>query len=93
MATELEAARSQPDAGNLTEGCPLDLPFTGRVPAVMSLVAIPGAVLVNPVFFGLAGGLLAIISLLLSPPRNRLIGLIAFAGSVSATFAGRYFAG
>jgi len=92
MATDLEAERDQTDAGNLTPECPLDLPFTGRVPALLSLAAIPGAVLLNPLFFGLAGGLLATISLLLSPPRSRLIGTIALAGSIVAAAVGRTLA-
>jgi len=92
MATEVEATRGQADVRNLTVDCPLERPFTGRVPAIISLATIPGAVLLNPMFFGLAGGLLATISLLLSPRRSRLIGLLALAGSIAAAIAGRFFA-
>jgi len=84
MATDI-------DVGGKTgseAACPLDLLLTGRIPALISLAAIPGAVLVNPVFFGLAGGMLAVISLLLSPARCRCIGLIALAGSIAAGLTG-----
>jgi len=88
MATEVDAEPVTPESGAEAAACPLDLPFTGRVPAILSLATIPGAVLANPMFFGLAGGLLAVISLLLSPKRCRLIGVIALAGSVVAAFLG-----
>jgi len=88
MATEVETQTAGPEAAAEVEACPLDLPFTGRIPAVLSLATLPGAVLVNPVFFGLAGGLLAVISLLLSPKRCRLIGVIALSSSMIAMFVG-----
>jgi hypothetical protein len=62
--------------------CPLSSPLTARVPGLMSLAAIPAAVLMNPFFFGLAGGLLAVISLLLSPPRCRSLGTVGLVGAV-----------
>lgn len=63
--------------------CPLSAPRAARTPALLALAAAPAAVLVSPFFFGLAGGLLAVISLLLSPARCRClgyVGLIAAAG-------------
>jgi hypothetical protein len=32
-------------------------PLTARIPGLLSLAAVPAAMLVNPFFFGLAGGL------------------------------------
>lgn len=89
MATEVDVDAETTRSGG-EPACPLERPFTGRVPALISLAALPGAVLVNPVFFGLAGGLLAIISLLLSPPRYRTAGLLALAGSIAAGLTGLF---
>ena len=72
------------DAGRSERGeaaCPLDSPLTGRVPGLLALVAIAAALWQGSLFFGLAGGLLAIISLLLSPPRCRLLGSTGLIGS------------
>lgn len=63
--------------------CPLASPLTARIPGLLSLAAVPAAILMNPFFFGLAGGLLAVISLLLSPPRCRLLGVVGFIGAVA----------
>lgn len=92
MTTDVNTEAAVPKSGNEIDACPLDLPFTGRVPAILSLATIPGAVLASPMFFGLAGGLLAVISLLLSPKRCRLIGAIALIGSIAAASAGLHFA-
>ncbi len=70
--------------------CALDLPLTGRLPGLLSLATTPGAVLANPLFFGLAGGLLAVISLLLSPPRHRRLGAFALVGALTAGIAGNF---
>lgn len=43
--------------------CPLASPLTTYIPGLLSLVAVPAAIAVNPFFFGLAGGLLAGISM------------------------------
>jgi hypothetical protein len=73
---ETEVVQGRPAA------CPLDLPRTGRVPGLLSLAAIPAALLANPLFFALAGGLLGIISLLLSSARCRLPGAAGVLGAV-----------
>jgi len=65
--------------------CPLPAPLASRIPGLLSLAAMPAAILVNPFFFGLAGGLLAVICLLLSPPRRRRLGI---AGLIGAAVAG-----
>jgi hypothetical protein len=65
--------------------CPLASPLAARIPGLLSLAAVPAAIVVNPFFFGLAGGLLAGISLLLSPPRGRSLGV---AGLISAVAGG-----
>jgi len=81
MNSGIKATRDAAETGN-DEACPLDSPLTGRFPGVLSLLAIPGAVFLNPLFFGLAGGLLGVISVLLSPPRCRLLGSAGMLGAV-----------
>ena len=63
--------------------CSLASPLTAYIPGWLSLAAVPAAIVVNPFFFGLAGGLLAGISLLLSPPRCRSLGVIGLIGAVA----------
>jgi len=63
--------------------CSLDSSRTGRVPGLLSLLAIPAAVSLDPLFYGLAGGLLGVISLLRSPARCRLLGLAGVLGSAT----------
>jgi hypothetical protein len=63
--------------------CPLTSPLTARIPGLLSLAAVPAAIVVNPFFFGLAGGLLASISLLLSPPHCRRLGVVGLIGAVA----------
>ncbi len=90
MATDIDTTEENASPTAESTACALDFPFTGRLPGFLSLATIPGAILVNPLFFGLAGGLLAIISLLLSPPRHRRVGALAFIGALIAGTAG-YF--
>ena len=74
------------DAGLSESGnaaCPLDSPLTGRVPGLLALVAISAALWQGSLFFGLAAGLLAVISLLLSPPRCCLLGSVGLVGSLA----------
>ena len=68
--------------------CPLTAPFAARIPGLLSLAAVPAAMVVNPFFFGLAGGLLAGISLLLSPPRHRRLGVAGLIGAVTGSGLG-----
>jgi hypothetical protein len=74
------ADRAEVDA----EACALTTPLLGRVPGLLALAAVPATLLLNPWFFGLAGGLLATISLLLSPPRCRMLGTIGLLGALAA---------
>ncbi len=68
--------------------CPLVSPLIWYIPGLCSLVAVPAAIVVNPFFFGLAGGLLAGISLLLSPPHRRSLGVIGLIGAVAGASLG-----
>ncbi len=68
--------------------CPLASPFAARIPGLLSLVAVPAAMAVNPFFFGMAGGLLAGISLLLSPPHCRRLGVAGLIGAVAGSSLG-----
>lgn len=70
--------------------CPLASPLTARIPGLLSLAAVPAAVLVNPFFFGLAGSLLAVICLLLSPARCRRLGVVGLAGAVGGGILGLF---
>jgi hypothetical protein len=62
--------------------CPLTTPLLGRIPGVLAVATIPVSLFFNPLFFNLAGGLLAMISLLMSPPRGRMPGVAGLIGSV-----------
>ena len=66
------------------EACPLMSPHLGRVPGSLAIAALPAAIFVNPMFFGLAGGLLGLLSILLSPPRCRMLGTVGLLGSIAA---------
>jgi hypothetical protein len=66
------------DAG----ACPLTTPLLGRIPGVLAVASIPVSLFLHSRFFILAGGLLAVISLLMSPPRSRILGLAGLAGAV-----------
>jgi hypothetical protein len=70
-----------PDA--VIAACPLSSPLAARIPGLLALAAIPAAILVNPFFFGLAGGLLASISLLLAPVGCRCLGVVGLVGAVA----------
>lgn len=70
--------------------CPLCSPWFGRTPGLLALAAVPAAMAIDPLFFGLAGGLLATLSLLVSPPGSRTLGM---AGLVGALVAGSIAAG
>jgi hypothetical protein len=80
-------AASSADSAGTEEACPLDEPLTGRVPGVLALAVLPAAALINPLFIALAGGLLAILSLLLSGPGCRLLGLAGLLGSLTLGLA------
>jgi hypothetical protein len=82
----MNSSETSPDtiqANARAAACPLTSPLTARIPGLLSLAAVPAAVLMNPFFFGLAGGLLAIISLLLSPPRCHCLGVVGLIGAVA----------
>jgi hypothetical protein len=85
-----ETAHDAGLAATAAAACPLSSPSAARIPGLLALAAAPAAVLVNPFFFGLAGGLLAVISLLLSPARCRCLGLVGListaAGGILGTF-------
>lgn len=63
--------------------CPLDSPLSGRIPGLLALAALPAAVLLKPLFFSLAGGLLAVVSLLLAPAGCRCLGALGLLGAVT----------
>ncbi|HCU53178.1 MAG TPA: hypothetical protein DIC36_02475 [Gammaproteobacteria bacterium] len=65
------------------EACPLDAPLTGRVPGFLALAVLPAAGVLNPLFIALAAGLLATLSLLLSGPGCRLLGVAGLLGSLT----------
>jgi len=64
--------------------CPVTTPLLGRIPGWLALATVPLGLYLNPLFCSLAGGLLAVISLLMSAPRARLLGLAGLVGSVVA---------
>lgn len=67
------------DAG---AACPLTTPLLGRIPGVLAVASIPASLILHSLFFVLAGVLLAAISLLMSPPRSRLLGLAGLVGAL-----------
>ncbi len=90
MAAEIDTTEGNAPPAVEAAACALDFPLTGRVPGFLALATVPGALLANPVFFGLAGGLLAVISLLLSPPRHRRLGAFALLAALTAGIAGHF---
>lgn len=78
------SARTPPDEPVETGvvACPLTTPLLGRIPGVLAVATIPASLFLNPLFFNLAGGLLAVISLLMSPARHRILGVVGLIGSV-----------
>ena len=62
--------------------CSLTTPLLGRIPGVLAVASVTASLLLHSLFFILAGGLLAVISLLMSPPRSRMLGLAGLAGAV-----------
>ena len=77
-----ENARDTALASTDAAVCPLSSPLVAGIPGLLSIAAVPVAILMSPFFFGIAGGLLAIISLLLSPPRRRYLGIVGLVGAV-----------
>lgn len=73
------------------ESCPLASPRSGRIPGVLALAALPAAVFLKPVFFSLAAGLLAVLSLLLAPAGCRCLGAMGLLGAATVATA-RLFA-
>ncbi len=76
--------------GAETEACPLLSPLVWRVPGIFSLAAFPAAMTLGTLFFSLAGGLFALLSILLAPPRRRGLGLLGLAVSVAGFTILRY---
>jgi hypothetical protein len=77
-----ETSRDTALAGAAAAACPAASPLSARIPGLLSIAAVPAAIAVNPFFFGLAGGLLAGISLLLAPPRCHGLGVVGLIGAV-----------
>ena len=71
------------DPATTEDACPLDEPLTGRVPGFLALAVLPAAAVLNPLFIALAAGLLATLSLLLSGPGCRLLGVAGLLGSLT----------
>jgi len=80
-------AASQADPTITVDACPLDAPLTGRVPGFLALAVLPAAAFLNPLFVALAGGLLATLSLLLSGPGCRWLGMAGLLGSLTLGLA------
>lgn len=78
-----EEANGTEDAG---QACPLDSQRAARIPGLLALAAMLAALVTHSLFFGLAGGLLGVISILLAPPRCRWLGTAGVLGSVTVLF-------
>ncbi|MCK7576786.1 MAG: hypothetical protein MZV65_13440 [Chromatiales bacterium] len=50
---------------------------------MLALAALPAAVVLKPLFFSLAAGLLAVLSLLLAPAGCRCLGAMGLLGAVT----------
>lgn len=73
--------------GQETEACPLASPLSGRIPGLLALAALPAAVFLKPLFFSVAAGLLAVLSLLLAPAGCRCLGAMGLLGAVTVATA------
>jgi hypothetical protein len=85
-----ETSRNDVTPAAVVEACPLSSSLAARLPGLLSLVSVPAAMLVNPFFFGLAGGLLASISLLLAPVGFRCLGVVGLFGAVAGGMLGAF---
>ena len=63
--------------------CPVTTPLLGRIPGWLAVATVSLGLCLNPLFCSLAGGLLAVISLLMSASRGRVLGLAGLVGSVA----------
>jgi hypothetical protein len=83
MGTEAEE-----NATGDESSCELPSPYVRRVPGVLALAAGFAALFVQPLFFALTGVLLAVISLLLSPPGCRLLGTLGLLAAITGGMLG-----
>jgi len=84
----LDAQRERAIRADEASSCPLVSPLIGRVPGVLALLAAFGAVVTHLPFFGVAGALLATISLLISPAGCRSLGLLGLLAAVGGGWLG-----
>jgi hypothetical protein len=75
-------------AGDEASSCPLTSPLVSRVPGILAFLAAFTAAFAQPLFFGLAGALLATISLLVSPVGCRCLGILGLLAAVGGGLLG-----
>jgi len=75
-------------AGDEASSCPLVSPLMGRVPGILAFLAAFAAAFAQPLFFSLAGALLATISLLISPAGCRWFGTLGLLAAVGGGLLG-----
>lgn len=64
---------------------------SGRTMGMLSIAAAPGALLISPSLFALAGFFLALIGLTVSSPSQRYFSFIGMAGAAVCGVIGVYF--
>lgn len=84
LGTQLERDAARDEASS----CPLATPLSGRVPGILAFLAAFAAAFAQPLFFGLAGALLATISLLISPAGCRCLGMFGLLAAVGGGLLG-----
>jgi hypothetical protein len=84
LGTQLERRST----GDEASSCPLASPLTGRVPGILAFLAAFAAAFAQPLFFAVAGALLATISLLISPAGCRCLGLLGLLAAIGGGLLG-----
>jgi hypothetical protein len=84
MNNEMERESTKSEASS----CPLVSPLFGRVPAILAILAAFGTAFTHPLFLGIAGALLATISLLVSPAGGRALGMVGLLAAIGGGLLG-----
>lgn len=66
-------------------------PTDGRLMGMLSIAASPGAILVSPTIFSVAGFFLAMLGLTLAAPKQRVWSIVGIVAALTAGAIGYYF--
>lgn len=66
-------------------------PTDGRLMGMLSIAASPGAILLSPTIFSVAGFFLAMLGLTLAAPKQRIWSILGIVSALAAGAIGYYF--